>query len=73
MDYFDPLVPYLDLEGLKMASVTLAPAGLKKYDCVIIAVDHSKVDYASIARNAKLIFDVKNVYRAKRLKNVNVL
>ena len=73
VDYYDPFVPYLNLGGLNMDSVVLTPALVKTYDCVMIAVDHTDVDYALIARQAKFIFDVKNVYKGKKLKNVEAL
>ena len=73
VEYFDPLVPYLNISGINMDSVRLTPAHVKKYDCVIIAVDHSDVDYAFIARHAKRVFDVKNVYQGRKHNNVEVL
>ncbi|MBF0331271.1 MAG: nucleotide sugar dehydrogenase [Candidatus Omnitrophica bacterium] len=73
VDYHDPMVPYLDITDLKMDSAALTPAGVKKYDIVIIAVDHTDVDYAMIARHAKMVFDVKNVYSQKPQKNIHVL
>jgi UDP-N-acetyl-D-glucosamine dehydrogenase len=73
VDYHDPMVPYLDITDLKMDSVAITSAVVKKYDVVIIAVDHTDVDYAMIARNAKMIFDVKNVYARHPQKNIHVL
>jgi UDP-N-acetyl-D-glucosamine dehydrogenase len=73
VDYHDPFVPYLNIAGLNMDSVTLTPAHVKAYDCVIIAVDHTDVDYALIARYAKLVFDVKNIYKGKKQKNIEAL
>ena len=73
VDYHDPIVAHLDIGALKMSSVRLTPAHVKEYDCVIIAVDHTRVNYPLIARYAKLVFDAKNVFRGKKLKNVNVL
>jgi UDP-N-acetyl-D-glucosamine dehydrogenase len=63
VDYHDPLVPYLKLNGFDMHSVDLDVAGLQNYDCVVVAVDHTNVDYALVRQNARLIFDVKNVYQ----------
>lgn len=65
VDYFDPLVSYVKLGGLDVQSVSLDAATIKKYDCVVIAVDHSAVNYDLIARNAKMIFDTKNIYQNK--------
>ncbi len=66
VDYYDPLVPYLDIDGLKVKAVSLKPAVVKKYDVVVVAVDHAKVNYGMVRRNARLIFDVKNIYQGTR-------
>ena len=63
VDYHDPLVPYVKLGGIDLSSVVLTPKAIKAYDCVVIAVDHTKVNYALIRKQAKKIFDVKNVYQ----------
>lgn len=73
VDYHDPIVAHLDIGGLKMDSVALIPSQVKKYDCVIIAVDHTRVNYPLIARHAKLVFDAKNVFQGKKLKHIAVL
>ena len=73
VDYYDPMVRKLDIGGLKMDSIQLTPTKLKKYDCVVIAVDHTHVDYALIARHAKLVFDAKNVFRGTEFTNVRSL
>jgi UDP-N-acetyl-D-glucosamine dehydrogenase len=73
VDYHDPLVPYLKLEGLDAQSVALTPSQIKKYDCVILAVDHSKLNYAMIKTHAKKIFDVKNVYQNAKDRKIETL
>ncbi len=73
VDYHDPMVPFLDIEKLKMVSVALTSAAVKTYDMVVIAVDHTAVDYKLIARNAKAVFDVKNVYKNIPSENIFVL
>ncbi len=70
VDYYDPIVPYLAVEGINMNSVPLTKQNVRKYDCVLIAVDHTKVDYDLIAKNAKLVFDIKNIYKGKAAKNI---
>ncbi len=67
VDYFDPLIPYLEIFNIhQKTSVEFKPEVLKKYDCVIIATDHSGVNYGSVLKNAKLIFDTRNVYKSKQ-------
>jgi UDP-N-acetyl-D-glucosamine dehydrogenase len=63
VDYHDPLVPYLKIGGIDLESVALDAKNIKKYDCVVISVDHTKVNYDLIRRNARRIFDVKNIYK----------
>jgi len=65
VDYHDPLIPYLEIGPLHLKSVPLNESRLKKYDCVLIAVDHSRVNYRKILKNARLIFDLKNIYAHK--------
>jgi UDP-N-acetyl-D-glucosamine dehydrogenase len=63
VDFFDPIVPYLKINGIKLTGVALKAETLSRYDCVVVAVDHSKVDYRLVLANAKLVFDLRNVYR----------
>lgn len=63
VSYFDPIIPYLDFESIQLKSIGLSPAQIASFDCVIVATDHTKVDYAKILKHARLIFDVRNVYR----------
>ncbi|NTV30238.1 MAG: nucleotide sugar dehydrogenase [Candidatus Omnitrophica bacterium] len=64
--FHDPLVPYLDIDGMQVDGVPLTPATLAKFDCVIVAVDHSQVDYKLVLKKARAIFDIKNVYNGVR-------
>lgn len=63
VDYNDPHIPGTHRQrehDLKMKSVPLTPAQLKRYDCVLIATDHSVYDYDMIVRNAKIVVDTRN-------------
>jgi UDP-N-acetyl-D-glucosamine dehydrogenase len=62
VDYFDPIIPYLNIGKINLTSVKLAPNTIKKYDCIVIATDHTKVDYKLILKHARLIYDLRNVY-----------
>ena len=70
VDYHDPIIPFLKLEGLDAKSIDLTPAKVKGYDVVVVAVDHTAVNYDLLFKNARLIFDVRNVYRGKKDKKV---
>ena len=69
--YHDPLIPYLKLNHLNLKSVDLNINNLNKFDCVIIATDHSSLDYNFILKHSRLIFDTRNVYRS--IKNNKVV
>jgi UDP-N-acetyl-D-glucosamine dehydrogenase len=67
LDYNDPYFPALfkmrHYDFSKMRSVELTPQGLAKYDCVLIATDHSSYDFNDIVKNAKLVVDTRNATR----------
>jgi UDP-N-acetyl-D-glucosamine dehydrogenase len=35
------------------------------YDAVLVATDHTRVDYALVARSARLLLDTRNVFAAR--------
>lgn len=61
--YSDPLIPFLKLKEIDLKSVELNDKKIKEFDCVLIAADHSGVDYMGLLKNAKLIFDSRNVFK----------
>jgi UDP-N-acetyl-D-glucosamine dehydrogenase len=69
VSYFDPLIPYLKIDGINLKRISLTRDNLKKYDCVAIVTDHSSLNYEFIRRNANLIFDTRNIYKGD-FKNV---
>ena len=60
LSYSDPYVPHIRLDGLELCS---SEAALAKADCVVIATDHSGVDYKSLAEKAPLIVDTRNAMK----------
>ena len=62
VSYHDPLIPYLNIGSVNLKSVALNKAAVNRADCVVIATDHSRVDYGLVARSARRIFDIRNVY-----------
>jgi len=76
VDYNDPHIPRAYPQrhyALRMRSKPLSAAMLAKYDCVLIATDHSAYDYDWIVRHAQLVVDTRNataVVRAGRDKIV---
>ena len=72
VDYYDPLIPYLKIKNINLKSIALNCDQLKKYDCVVLITNHSKVNYEFIRKNSKLIFDTRNVYK-KNYSNITRL
>ncbi len=73
VEYNDPYVPvsegHREYPGLKLKSVPLTAARLRKADAVIIATDHTCYDYDFIVKNARLVVDTRNAVKKPR-KNV---
>ena len=63
VNYFDPIIPYLDIGSIRLNSAELSPKTLALFDCVVIATDHTDVDYPLILKHARAIFDIRNVYK----------
>jgi UDP-N-acetyl-D-glucosamine dehydrogenase len=62
--YNDPHVPSLRIGSHEIARAALEEAG--SYDCVVIATDHSAVDYAALVERARLVVDTRNATRGLR-------
>ena len=58
--YHDPNVPTLELDGGMLTSVELAERELGDADCVVIATDHSNIDYALVRSQSQRIVDTRN-------------
>jgi len=73
VSYHDPLIPYLRLKDINLKSTALNKQELAKFDCVVIATDHSNIDYAGIFKYSKAIFDTRNVYKGIKARKVVLL
>ncbi|NLE65698.1 MAG: nucleotide sugar dehydrogenase [Elusimicrobia bacterium] len=60
--FYDPIIPGLHINGIHMAGLVWSPGMIRRQDIVVVAVDHTAVDYNMLRRNAKMIFDARNVY-----------
>jgi UDP-N-acetyl-D-glucosamine dehydrogenase len=67
VSYADPYVPSLRIGDHELKRVPIEEAG--KYDCVVIATDHTGVDYAALVDRAQLVLDTRNATRAMREKH----
>lgn len=63
VSYYDPLIPYLKFNHTDLKSINFDKATLAKFDCAIIATNHTCVEYDFILKNSKMIFDTRNVYK----------
>ena len=75
IEYYDPWVSQYIYQGKERRSIPeINPEIIASYDLIMITAAHSNVDYAMIQKNAKAIFDTKNVMKniANR-ENIEVL
>jgi hypothetical protein len=70
VSYSDPLIPYLKLSGINLKSQVLNKLNLSCFDCVVIATDHSSIDYHSLLKYSQLIFDTRNAFRGIANKKI---
>jgi len=66
VDYNDPYIPKapkMRKYKVKKDSVPLTAENLTRYDCVIIATDHSVYDPEFIVENSQLIVDTRNLVK----------
>ena len=59
--YHDPFIPELHEDGVSLTSSPLAPETVRAADCVVIVTDHTKLDYAMLAREARALVDTRHV------------
>jgi UDP-N-acetyl-D-glucosamine dehydrogenase len=64
VEYSDPYVPSLELDGKTLQSVALKPEVLRSADCVVLLTDHSGFDYQMIATHSQVIVDTRNAMKA---------
>lgn len=60
MEYNDPWVPTLKVNGKVYHSRKLTAKLLQSADCVVIATNHDAYDYDMILKNARLVVDTRN-------------
>ncbi|MCM8780244.1 MAG: nucleotide sugar dehydrogenase, partial [Candidatus Omnitrophica bacterium] len=71
--YHDPFIPYLKIGRLNYKSIGLNKKNLKKFDCVLVATDHSSLDYEFILKNCRAVFDTRNAYQGIKDKRITRL
>jgi len=57
VDYFDPLVPAVKIDGKQYSSVE--PSSIAKADCCVMMTDHTEFDFDSVLSQAKVLVDTR--------------
>ncbi|MDO8426458.1 MAG: UDP binding domain-containing protein, partial [Deltaproteobacteria bacterium] len=72
VSYNDPYVPVaINVKAaVRMRSIGITDERLKKYDCVLIATDHSSYDYRKIVENSRLVVDTRNATAGIKGNNI---
>lgn len=75
VSFYDPYIAsYKGKGGVKEGIKEINPEVIAVYDIVIITAAHSNIDYNMVQKNAKAIFDTKNVMKnVKDRNNIDVL
>jgi UDP-N-acetyl-D-glucosamine dehydrogenase len=71
--YYDHYVPSIQHEGWGLKSETDLMSAVREADCVVIVTDHADLDYHEVAKEAKLVFDTRNVMGANDIRSEHVL
>lgn len=72
IDYYDPYVKEIVIEGNTISSINLTKENLQQYDCSIIITDHDFIDFELLTKNLKIIYDTRNSIKEKK-ENVFLL
>jgi UDP-N-acetyl-D-glucosamine dehydrogenase len=56
--------------GFKMRSTALSETNIKRYDCVLIATDHTSYDYRWIVEKSQLVVDTRNATSGIKHKKI---
>lgn len=70
VDYHDPYVAEVHEDGIVRHSVPFEPHELETYDCILIAADHSAIDYERLASLECPVVDTRNAMGNVNASNV---
>ena len=65
VQYHDPFIPELREDGKTLKSVPLTAETVRGADCVVIVTDHSKLDYAMLAKEARALVDTRHAVASR--------
>jgi len=63
VSYHDPFVQELKQDGVALRSTPLTSDSVANADCVVIATDHSDLDYEMIGAKARRVVDTRNALK----------
>ena len=66
VEFADPHVPYILVDGEKRAPRRLSPSVLRGADCTVIVTRHRAFDFAMVARHARTIVDCRNALAGRK-------
>jgi len=76
VSYHDPYIPTVTLSPTRvLKSVQLTEEEIARYDCVVIATDHSCFDYEMILNHAQVLVDARNAtgrFLGKKAKVIKI-
>ena len=61
VSYADPYIPRLEIDEMVFSAVRLDRAALEAAEAVVVTTHHSGVDWAEVARHARLVVDSRGV------------
>ncbi|MFC1658413.1 nucleotide sugar dehydrogenase [Candidatus Omnitrophota bacterium] len=70
VSYYDPIIPYLKFMRINLKSIKFSQISPARFDCVVIATNHSSINYRLLLQKSSLIFDTHNVYAKSRDKKI---
>lgn len=73
VQYHDPHIPHVNLDGEFLATVELTASVLQGADCAVIVTDHGAYDWDWIVQNARLIVDTRNATRQSRASGARIV
>ncbi|MCB0417588.1 MAG: nucleotide sugar dehydrogenase, partial [Bdellovibrionales bacterium] len=65
--YYDSRIPEVSHLEQPLRSINLNPKAIESYDAILITNEDSKVDYSTVVKHAKLVFDTRNATRDVRI------
>ena len=75
-NYYDPYISETKIgrqNQKNLKSIKLSKKEIKKYDAIVILTDHDKIDFKMIARESKMIFDTRGVYKKLNIESKKII